>query len=160
MYYSFAGVDPGLVHTGVVHMEIDTTNRVIVVNHQAVVGPDALAVARYLEVGQGDEPVIWIEKYRPRGHLGVDPKMVKAEHEMKNAMSRALLINNTGVKAVIRRPLMEKLGLWKFSTVTHHQDLRSAARIMLYGMVKNEGYNRVLADIVADVIAGKEWRTR
>lgn len=52
---------------------------------------------------------------------------------------------------------MNLLGVWKFSTVTHHQDLRSAARIALFGMLKNEETNRLLADVVADHLKGSDW---
>jgi hypothetical protein len=38
------GVDPGLVHTGVVSLMFDPVHREIHVDHEAVVGPDATAV--------------------------------------------------------------------------------------------------------------------
>ena len=68
------------------------------------------------------------------------------------------VLPNMGVKKVVRRPLMELLGAWKFSTVTHHQDLRSAARIALLGMLKDPHMNRLLFDVVLDHIEGRTWR--
>jgi hypothetical protein len=53
---------------------------------------------------------------------------------------------------------MELLGVWKFHTVTNHQDLRSAARIALYGMVKSETLNKVLYSVVDDHLVGRAWR--
>ena len=40
---------------------------------------------------------------------------------------------------------------------THHQDLRSAARIALLGMLRDEQMNRLLADVVRDHLAGETW---
>jgi hypothetical protein len=52
---------------------------------------------------------------------------------------------------------MELLGVWKFKTPTHHQDLRSAARILLLGMFKDPQLNKLIADIVRSHLRGKDW---
>jgi hypothetical protein len=71
--------------------------------------------------------------------------------------TRGTVLLNTGVKKTIKRPLMELLGCWAFTTTTHHQDLRSAARIALYGMVKNDTLNQVLYSVVRDHLEGRTW---
>jgi hypothetical protein len=61
---------------------------------------------------------------------------------------------------VVRRQLMELVGVWSFTTSTHHQDLRSAARIALLGMLKHAVTNELLADIVADHLKGTTWQVK
>ena len=152
------GVDPGLVHTGVVEMVFRSGLKTVEVRHMAVPGPDAREVCRF---AYGEPlPHIFIEKYQPRSHLNTDAAMNKAVLEMKQALPGAQVLLNTGVKKVVRQPLMELLGVWKFSTRTHHQDLRSAARIAILGMMKDEQMNRLLADVVRDAVEGVAWDVR
>ena len=150
------GIDPGLVHTGVVLFTFDRQQRLIVIDHEAVAGPDTIRVQQFLG-GLRNDAHIFIEKYQPRSHLNTDAMMGKAVLEMKQALPGAQVLLNTGVKKVVRQPLMELLGVWKFSTVTHHQDLRSAARIALLGMLKSEHLNRVLTTVVTDHLEGRTW---
>lgn len=149
------GVDPGLVHTGVVNILIDTSARRITVLDRVVLGPKANEVADAIALA-GAKPKIFIEAYRPRSNLNSDERMVNAVNLIRIATGGTVL-NNTGVKAVVKKSLMELLGVWSFSTKTHHQDLRSAARIALLGMLKDEDMNRLLSDIVADHLKGSDW---
>lgn len=57
-------------------------------------------------------------------------------------------LDNSGVKNMVSRALLELLHSWQFPTKSNHQDVRSAARIAILGMLKNEHLNRLLADIV------------
>lgn len=148
------GVDPGLVHTGVVYMAFDAGQRIIEVDHEAVAG---LNEARVQQFYAATQPHIFIEAYRPRSNLNSDKRMVEGVARIR-AATKGKVLNNTGVKTVVKKSLMELLGVWSFSTTTHHQDLRSAARIALLGMMKDETMNRLLADIVRDHIAGRDWR--
>lgn len=161
------GVDPGLVHTGVVRMLFEPRDREVHVEHIAIDGPDAAAV-RAWAVGHGsrlpnlvtyNRPSIFIEGYRPRSNLNSDARMVEAVSKMRDATKGTVLLN-TGVKQVVSKDLMELLGVWKFSTVTHHQDLRSAARIAILGMLKDEQLNRVVYDVVEAHIRGRTWTVR
>jgi len=102
-------------------------------------------------------PQVFIEGYRPRSHFAGDQKMVTAVNEMRK-MTGGMALLNEGVKKVIRPELMRLLDVWSFSTATHHQDLRSAARIALYGMVKTPWMNQVLADLVRDHLEGDTWK--
>ncbi len=150
------GIDPGLVHTGVVRMVFEPGSKKVYVSHEAIVGLDTAGVQQWIEDLPAGDPIIFIEGYRPRGNLHGDNRMVAAVSEMRAATGGTVL-NNTGVKKVVRRPLMELLGVWSFSTVTHHQDLRSAARIALLGMLKDDDLNSLLADVVSDHINGRTW---
>lgn len=149
-----AGIDPGLVHTGVVYMAFDHGQHIIEVDHEAVAGFDTTRIKQFLG---STRPHIFIEGYRPRSNLNSDKRMVEGVAKIR-AATGGIVLNNTGVKSVVKKPLMQLLGVWSFSTKTHHQDLRSAARIALLGMMKDEDMNRLLADIVRDHLAGSDWR--
>ena len=79
--FAFGGVDPGLIHTGVVHMSIATRAHAITIHHEVVVGPDEASVASALaSVYIVDvRPQVFIEKYKPRGTLNHNAEMLKAE---------------------------------------------------------------------------------
>lgn len=154
------GVDPGLVHTGVVVMYFEDGNLVIddfvietiyyedqdkdlVPNLEQVAG----AVATIVNLRPAAH--VFIEAYRPRGNAySTDPKMTKLMGYLAQHVKRGKVIDNTGVKQVVKTPLMKLLGCWNFSQPTHHQDLRSAARIALYGALKDEELNKVIYDYV------------
>lgn len=155
------GVDPGLVHTGCVRMVFVPQARTILVEHAAIVGPDALAVRDWARgpTTYGVPPQIYIEDYRPRHHYAPDMQMVAAVSMMRKEAAGTLL-TNTGVRKVVRRQLMELVGVWSFTTTTHHQDLRSAARIGLLGMLKHAVTNELLADVVRDHLLGQTWQVR
>ena len=152
------GVDPGLVHTGVVLLTFDRSQRTVVTDHVAVAGPDAVRVQQFLGAIHQEPHHIFIEGYRPRSNFNTDQRMVEAVGRMRDGLPKATVLDNTGVKKVIRRPLMELLGCWSFSTPTHHQDLRSAARIALLGAVKDDELNRLIADVVKAHIDNNPWR--
>lgn len=148
------GIDPGLVHTGVVNLLFDQSKRTITVCDRVV---DGLA-EKDIKAGvilAGVKPHIFIEDYRPRSNLGTDRRMLEGVALIHKAVGGKKL-DNMGVKKIIRRPLMELLDVWSFATATHHQDLRSAARIALLGMVKDDELNRLLADIVSQ--REGQWR--
>jgi hypothetical protein len=149
------GVDPGLVHTGVVSLLFKPDAKEILVSDRVVLGPNAADVKAAVPLC-GPAPHIFIEGYRPRSHYDSDQRMVSAVSEIR-AATKGTVLQNTGVKKVVKQPLMELLGCWKFSTVTHHQDLRSAARIALLGMLKDDLLNSLLTDVVRSHLAGRTW---
>lgn len=157
------GIDPGLVHTGVVSMEFSPGSKLITVRSEVFDGPDAEAVAQWVEARRvivHKRPYIYIEKYVPRQHFGTDEKMVKAEAAFTAALPKAKLIRNTGVTNIVTPRVLAMLDVWKFKTTTHHQDLRSAAKILLYGMLKEPMLNQLLADVVRDNLDGTPWEIR
>jgi len=146
------GIDPGLVHTGVVRMSFDRPHKFVNISYEVFNGPDVPAVKAW--VGPAD--AVFIEGYRARSNFSTDQRMVSAVSEFRKGLGGTVL-QNMGVKKVVKSPLMELLGVWKFDLVTHHQDLRSAARIALLGMLKNDHFNKLITDIVADHLAGEAW---
>ncbi len=152
------GIDPGLVHSGVVVMRLLGHVRTIEVQHTAIVGPNAREAELWLRktlVNQQPQPT-YIESYRPRGNTyNTDTKMGDAVRAFKQALPHAKVIDNTGVKKVVTQELMDLLGVWKFNTPTNHQDLRSAARIGIYGALKD--HNERIYNVVNDHHNGRTW---
>ena len=152
------GVDPGIVDSGCVRLLFKPNFRHIDVEHKVIPGDNAKAVAEWIRDGRTVfVPKVFIEKYTPRLKLDSDARMVQAEQNLRRELHGALFLPNTGVKRVIPQQLMEIFGVWRWPTVTHHQDLRSAARIALLGLVKEPRLNRVMADVVRDHLEGKPW---
>jgi hypothetical protein len=152
------GVDTGLVTTGVVRMVFRSKQQAIEISHEAVKGPDSKAVKDWVEnpLNVKVPPAVYIEAYNPRHHYKQDQRMVISVQAMRQ-FTGGTVLPNTAVKKVVRRGLMELVGVWSFGTVTHHQDLRSAARIALLGMLKDQQMNQLLADVVRDHLAGNTW---
>lgn len=153
---SIVGIDPGLVHTGVVQLAFEPHNKQISVTSEAILGVDDAAVDKVVRWCASSDHG-WIEGYKPRTNLGTDRRMLDAVARLKKATGYPTL-DNMGIKKVITPGLMQVLGCWTFSTPTHHQDLRSAARIALLGFIKTDEGNRMVADVVRDHLAGKGWR--
>lgn len=149
------GIDPGLVHTGCVVIQLDHLRKHITVRSQVVVGPDAAEAASFMGLWVPD--LVTIEGYRRRSNFGTDPEMTSAIARFKLALPQARVLDNMGVKQVVTRELMELLGVWKFKQMTNHQDLRSAARIGIFGALKDDRLNAALAEVVEDHLAGNSW---
>lgn len=162
MRWRITGVDPGLVHTGCVDIYFDMSHNAVHIRHEAVAGPDAAAVGdfawRMSRPGEISNQV-FIEGYRPRSHFDTDSRMTQAVRDIHAGVPGSKVLQNTGVTKVVKQPLMEMLGVWNFSTTTHHQDLRSAARIALLGAMKDPTMNTWLADAVLGLRQrGGPWR--
>ena len=82
--------------------------------------------------------------------------MMVANAEFRKALGGKLL-RNMGVKKVVTKELMDLLHCWSFPTRTHHQDLRSAARIALLGMMLEPAIKQLLFTYSTDTIDGRNW---
>ena len=152
------GIDPGLVDTGVVSMVFKPNFKALEIGHTVLPGTDFKGLTDWIfQPGMIHRPVVFVEKYRPRLKLDSDTRMVQAEQDLKRALPDAKFLQNMGIKRVIPQSLMEVFGVWSWPTITHHQDLRSASRIALLGMVKDPRLNAVTADVVRDHLEGKPW---
>ena len=156
MQFTTSGVDPGLIHTGIVTAVWDTTAKSIHLHTSLLTGCDPADIALHLPLG-GPGTRIWVEDYRVRSSFNTDVRMLKAVQALKAYKPSIQLLNNMGVKKIVTRDLMEVFQLWAFNTPTHHQDLRSAARIMLYGMLKTDALNGVITQALLDRLDGHEW---
>lgn len=155
------GIDPGLVHTGVVEFLFLPGTKAVVVRPRVISGANGAIVAKFVKLctDSFNTPTsIFIEGYRPRSHFDTDGRMVSLVKDLHHGIAGSKVVDNTGVKHVITRALLRALECWTFTTTTHHQDLRSAAYIGLYGMVKDPELNPVLADFVRDRVDGAPWK--
>lgn len=152
------GVDPGLVHTGVVMLHIDAKHLHLQVESFVIEGDEhPFQVKALLKALKYKPTRMWVEAYRERGNTyGTDSKMRQLLTEFRAEFHDAEILDNTGVKKVAKPHLLAVLGLHNFPT-THHQDLQSAARIMVYGALKDEELNELLTRILQDHLDGQAW---
>jgi len=152
------GIDPGLVHTGIVVLRILTDQHALGVQYSVVDGDDVATTAGQVKLMAPDRPDrITIEQYIQRGtSFRTAGPMQRFEVLLKQAIPGAELRDNRGAKKIVKRELMQLLGLWKFPT-TNHQDLQAAARILLFDAIKDKDLNRVIYTIARDHQDGTPW---
>ena len=153
MKIEIVGIDPGLVHTGLVHMMLDTEADTL--SHTEVLydGMPEEEIAGYVR-GLPALAHVYMEAYRTRSAWSSDPEMQAGIARIKKAAPRVEIVTNMGVKKVVTNELMKLLGVYAFSQKSHHQDLRSAARIGLMGALKVEPFNRALYKIATTKLEG------
>lgn len=153
---TIVGIDPGLVHTGCVALTLDSGRKSLRVEHEAVAGAslqDVIDFTRRYPAAR-----VFIEKYRDRGTaFSTHGSMRAFEVQLRSALRGSELIDNTGVKKVITRQMMQALDCWTFPA-TNHQDLQAAARIALYGAVKDPDLNAVVYQYLSDYSEGQQWQ--
>jgi len=175
VYYSMVGVDPGLVHTGIVALHLDTEARTHEVDYRIIQGepmPDKAAarsrvlidntalvrtaVDEFLGMGEMHG---FIEKYVDRGTVfQTHGPMREFEHLLKDALPGFKIIDNMGSKQIAVPPLMKAFHLNTFPT-TNHRDLQAAARILMFGALKDDELNKVLTEYMIDFVDGNPWKT-
>ena len=138
------GIDPGVIHTGCVEILFNPETSNISVSSEVVEGIDVEKIKTFTQ----DADRVFVEAYKPRSNFAVDTYMQESIGELKKALPSATFLNNMGIKKIVTVPLMQLLEVYNFDTPTHHQDLRSAARILLLGMIKDPVLNKHLTDIV------------
>ena len=159
MIRTFIGIDPGLVHTGTVVMRVNEKARSIVAEALVIEGDQSHAEQVYQAMDNRTVNLerIFIESYRERANAyAEDQEMRELLADFRRLFPEAVVLDNTGVKKVVTRHVMEVFGMNDFPA-THHRDLESAARIMLYGIMKDDILNALTYQIVADYINGFPW---
>lgn len=156
------GIDPGLVHTGCVSITLFPDQGAFRLRNYVVSGLNVQQVQNWVEATMALRPdvqcEIFIEAYRPRSHFDSDAAMGAAVKEMKQALPGSKTLLNTGVKKIVTPELMKAMNIWSFSQRTNHQDLRSAARIAVYGGLKDPEINPVITKLVIDHLDGNTWK--
>ena len=155
MKATIIGIDPGLVDTGVVIMNLEHEAQRAHwnwdVDFEVFDAARRVNLPAWIKTYQGAH--VFVEAYRPRGNnYGEDPKMRELMSWLKQELPKAKVLDNTGVKQVVLPDLMKLLRVWDFPKTTHHQDLRSAARIGLLGAMKDPALNEPLYYIVNSLI--------
>lgn len=157
---TIVGIDPGVVHTGIVVLTFHTDDGAFSVDTKVFTNVPAKEIADFVT---GFAPhSVFIEDYDPRSHFNNDTHMIRAVGALQQELPKAVRIDNAGVKTLIRPALMQLLEVWKFQTPTNHDDLRSAARILLFGMFKDKkhGYKEILNTVVRAHLKGDDWNVR
>ena len=143
------GIDPGIVDTGAVTFFLDPGKLTLDVRAEKLLGSAPEPIEEYVKRNTRGRTLTFVEAYRDRGTVfNTHGTMRNIEAALRRSQPGVEILDNTGVKKVVTKPLMQLLGCWDFPTVTHHQDLRSAARIALYGGLKDQDINSLLTQIV------------
>ena len=169
------GIDPGIVHTGIVayaicthdpafrtsmiYRVIDTEDAAEGDRHRLISESvsqfleDMLPVLAARDYATEETPMlIFIEDYRSRASSNKpDAQMREIVSALRRLLPLANVVDNTGSKKIARPELMRSLGLNTFRA-THHQDLQAASRIMIYGALKQEHLNALLAELLDRVL--------
>ena len=157
---SFIGIDPGLVHTAGVAVQASHSIASFTVHTKVVDGISDSALAEMAEwalavkAEWGQEKTmdaVAIEGYRPRGHYQGDSNMMQAIKHLQTQIPGSSQVPNMGVKKVITNDTLKLLRLWNFQPKTHHQDLRSAARIGMFHCAQVPSGSEWLYDIIKSV---------
>lgn len=161
MLARITGVDPGLVDTGVVTMVFRPERRMFKVyaaavrnsskdqhNHAEAVAKTVEFQNRSMDRRLGPSPV-FVEEYRPRQKLQSDKQMLELQAHLRTELPDATFLGNQGIKQLITSDLMKLFDVWTFpGQPTHHQDLRSAARIALLGAVRDSTAQDIINQFV------------
>lgn len=145
---TLVGIDPGIKNTGAVAMTLTKRGGFVDydVTYEALPGSDLESIQEYCSHYAYDDfglEHVYVEKYRDRGTtFRTHGAMRQLEVLIKRTIPKVELIDNTGIKNIVTTEMLKLLGMWDFSDKrTHHQDIRSAARIMLYGALEVEDLN-------------------
>lgn len=91
--------------------------------------------------------VVVVEKYEARDNdKSKDNSVQETIDYIQRCFPEAILQRNAGYKSDIPDQLLKALCLWKFDKKSHHQDLRSAARLGLFWAQRND-IEEVINDI-------------
>lgn len=150
MITTLVGIDPGVIHTGIIVSKINPHVKDVTNSTFLMEGCPVKAI-RY-SLRNFRPTATFIEGYRPRSNLHHDRQMQKFVSELNLHLPNSIALDNMDSKNVVKNDLLKLFKLYSFSTRSHHQDLRSAARIMLFGALKQNDTNALIADVVRDTI--------
>ena len=157
MILTWTGVDPGLVDTGLVTITLNNEDRSIHVMATALRNTDAETVADYLTNSQ-DLGAVFVEKYEDRGTTFKTHSEMRAfETQLKRLVPSIVLLSNAGVKKVVKDDMLKRLHCHDFPT-TNHRDLQAAARIGIYGALKDPAANSLIYQCLIDSVRGEPWQ--
>lgn len=156
---SIVGIDPGIIHTGCVALWIDSKRRKIGVYHEVIKGVDVDQVKDWVATPHA----LFIEDYNPGNYQQEDKKMSEALGRLKHVFppgELARYVDNAGINTLIPKTVLAVFGVDVFPVPTHHNDLVSAGKIALLGMLQDKdslGYRELISRIVWDRLIGQPW---
>lgn len=154
MQTSIIGIDPGIIHTGCVALQLDDNTRTIDVTYAVINGVNVEAVLHWVEA-QPQPYSLFIEDYNPSNYAREDKKMSEALGRLKAAYPPAdnpivRYVDNAGINTLIPVPVQRIFGVAKFPVTTHHNDLVSAGKIALLGMLQDK--EGTLRNLISNVV--------
>lgn len=168
------GIDPGRIHTGCVAIVIDDSNQLINVHYRVIPGieatvrdktyktVDVIAAARWVDQRIFD--ALFTEDYNPGNYAREDKKMSESLGRMKVQFPPSddpivRYVDNAGINTLIPVEVQKLWGVHKFPVSTHHNDLNSAGKIALLGMLQDKGgvLRELLSRPVRDQLNGNPW---
>ncbi len=162
MQRTIIGIDPGVIHTGCVALMIDDHTRTIDVHYAVINGTDVNDVGDFVDPHH--MAPLFIEDYNPSNYAREDKKMSEALGRLKATFAPmddpiVRYLDNAGINTLIPVAVQQLFGVHKFPISTHHNDLNSAGKIALLGMLKDKdaGLRDLISLVVVDAIAGVPW---
>lgn len=164
-YVSIVGIDPGQVHTGCVELFLEPLVREIDVSYRIIRGTSVQDVRTF--VCARPVTALFIEDYNPSNYAREDKKMSEALGRLKAEFPPSddpivRYIDNAGVNTLIPVEVQKLFGVHKFPVSTHHNDLNSAGKIALLGMLKDNGgvLRPLVSQVVQDALDGAPWAVK
>jgi predicted ATPase len=171
------GIDPGIVDSGAVAVTLDFEKRTVYIttklwsyvtersktNKQKIIVSEKFLdelreFAQWLRRDTKGPVFVGIEGYRPRGfNIDQDARMTDLVQTINRNLPQSKVVDNTGIKKVVKQGLLDMMNLSRFKRGGNHSDLKSAARVALVLGIKNEGMNALLSDFVRDNLDGLSW---
>lgn len=159
---TIGGIDPGIIHTGCVAITLDEAKRTIDIRFEIINGVD-ISKTQYWVNKQGLD-ALFIEDYNPGNYTREDKKMSEALGRLKSAFIPTddpivRYVDNAGINTLIPIAVLRCFGVDKFPVSTNHNDLVSAAKIALLGMLKDKSGLRLLVSrVVRDHLTNRAWK--
>ena len=161
MQTSIIGIDPGEVHTGCVALLFNEGDRTIDVHYAVINGVEVVEVRAWIE-DMVKPAAIFIEDYNPGNFGRVSKRMSEALGRLKAEFPPAdhpyivKYVDNAGINTLIPIAVQRAFGVSRFSVSTHHNDLVSAGKIALLGMLQDKSQHNLRA-LVSRVVKDELW---
>lgn len=168
MKLSLTGVDPGIIDTGLVRIDLNpierewsVTAQVLhkMVQHQnqaVTIDESALLLTSVLSMGS----LAGVEGYRPRGRNQVQDRMMTTLVQRIDKIKGFEVVENTGIKQVVTPATLKLFKVDRFDLPTNHADLKSAARVALLRGYKDPVANEIICMFFEDMLypEGSPWQ--
>lgn len=165
MQTSIIGIDPGEVHTGCVALLFNEGDRTVDVHYAVINGVEVVEVRAWIE-DMVKPAAIFIEDYNPGNFGRVSKRMsealgrLKAEFPPADSPYIVKYVDNAGVNTLIPAAVQRIFFGKGFVVPTHHDDLRSAGKIALLGMLQDKSQHdlrSLLSWVVQSELSGRPW---
>ncbi|TXJ06570.1 MAG: hypothetical protein E6Q27_03520 [Aeromicrobium sp.] len=156
--FALAGVAPAIDQTGIVVLDLDEDKRLATIDYTVIEQSDPVAVKEWL--GQRELDDVYIENCDPHGQIKDDDPLLKILVAIQEELPTARLLDIVGAESIVKDSTLKKMGTWTFEHNPHVQDLRSAARTALLGVMNDRTHTRyitVFNSFLAAAVMGTDW---